>query len=84
MNLKSEHNSLAPGKFEWNFRYVIFKRILVVKVQFRGPEHYKKKGALFQEESYLPRIFRSSSLNLHIFHLIHIAFRCQIFFRNSV
>ena len=23
-------NSLAPGKFEWNFRYVIFKWILVV------------------------------------------------------
>ena len=22
-------NSLAPGTFEWNFRYVIFKRILV-------------------------------------------------------
>ena len=25
-------NSLAPGKFEWNFRYVIFKRILVIDV----------------------------------------------------
>ena len=49
-----------------------------VKVQFRGPE---KKGALFQEESYLPRIFRSSSLNLHTFHLIHIVFWCHIFFR---
>ena len=23
-------NSLAPGKFEWNFGYVIFKRILVI------------------------------------------------------
>ena len=23
-------NSLAPGKFEWNFRHVIFKRILVI------------------------------------------------------
>ena len=23
-------NSLAPGKFEWEFRYVIFKRILVI------------------------------------------------------
>ena len=23
-------NSLAPGKFEWNFLYVIFKRILVI------------------------------------------------------
>ena len=52
-----------------------------VKVQFRGPELYKKKGALFQEESYLPRIFRSSFLNLHTFHLIHIVFCWQIFFR---
>ena len=23
-------NSLAPGKFEWNFRYVISKQILVI------------------------------------------------------
>ena len=23
-------NSLTPGKFEWSFRYVIFKRILVI------------------------------------------------------
>ena len=23
-------NSLSPGKFEWNFRHVIFKRILVI------------------------------------------------------
>ena len=23
-------NSLAPGNFEWNFRYVIFKRVLVI------------------------------------------------------
>ena len=23
-------NSLAPGKFEWNFRYVIFKWTLVI------------------------------------------------------
>ena len=23
-------NSLTPGKFEWNFKYVIFKRILVI------------------------------------------------------
>ena len=53
----------------------------MVKVQFRGPELYKKKGALFQEESYLPRIFRSLSLNLPTFHLIHIVFWWQIFFR---
>ena len=25
-------NSLAPGKFEWNFRHVIFKKILVIDV----------------------------------------------------
>ena len=54
----------------------------MVKVQFRGPELYKKKGALFREESYLPRIFRSSSLNLHTFHLVNIVFWWQIFFRN--
>ena len=24
-------NSLAPGKFEWNFRHVIFKQILVIE-----------------------------------------------------
>ena len=23
-------NSLAPGKFEWDFRYVIFQGILVI------------------------------------------------------
>ena len=52
-----------------------------VKVQFRGPELYKKEGALFQEESYLPRIVRSPSLNLHTFHRINIVFWWQIFFR---
>ena len=26
----TDFNSLAPGKFEWKFRYVIFKRILVI------------------------------------------------------
>ena len=25
-----QFNSLAPGKFEWNFRHVIFKQILVI------------------------------------------------------
>ena len=53
----------------------------LVKVQFRGPKLYKKRGALFQEESYLATIFRSSSLNLHTFHLTNIVFWCQIFFR---
>ena len=28
--MKIPVNSLAPGKFEWNFRYVIFKRISVI------------------------------------------------------
>ena len=55
--------------------------VVWVNVQFRGPELYKKKRGLFQEESYLPRIFRFSSLNLHTFHLIHIVFWWQIFFR---
>ena len=59
-------------------------KIIVVKVQFRGPELYKKKRTLFQEESYLPRIFRSSSLDLHIFHLIHIVFWWQIFFHKHM
>ena len=52
-----------------------------VKVQFRGPELYKKRGVLFQEESYLATLFRSSSLNLHTFHLTDIVFWWQIFFR---
>ena len=50
-----------------------------VKVQFRGPKLYKKEGALFQEESYLLRIFRFSSLNLHTFNLINIVFWWQFF-----
>ena len=29
-SLKYVNNSLAPGKFEWNFRHVIFKQILVI------------------------------------------------------
>ena len=29
-NPSSKVNSLAPGKFEWNFKQVIFKRILVI------------------------------------------------------
>ena len=32
----------------------------LVKVQFRGPELFKKKGTLFQEELYLPGIFMPS------------------------
>ena len=30
MKVGGEINSLAPGKFEWQFRYVIVKRILVI------------------------------------------------------
>ena len=52
---------------------------LWVKVQYRGPKLYKKKGALFKEKSYLPWIFRSSSLNLHTFYLINMVFRWRIF-----
>ena len=29
-SLEAQFNSLAPGKFEWNFRHVIFKQILVI------------------------------------------------------
>ena len=58
-----------------------FSYAFSVKLHFGGPELFKKKGALFQEESYLPRIFGSSSLNLHTFLLIHIVFWWQIFFR---
>ena len=54
----------------------------LVKVQFRGPKLYKERGTLFQEESYLLTIFKSSSLNLHTFHLINNLFWWQIFFRN--
>ena len=53
----------------------------MVKVQFMGSKLYKKNGAIFQEESYLPRIFRSSSLNLHTFRHITIVFQWQISFR---
>ena len=67
---RSEARSLRGSERKNNKRV----RVRLVKVQFRGPELYKKKGALFQEESYLPRIFRSSSLSLHTFHLIHIVF----------
>ena len=49
------------------------------KVQFRGLKLYKKKGTLIKEESYLPRIIRSSSL--HTLHLINPVFWWQIFFR---
>ena len=55
-------------------------RCVLVKVQFRGAKLYKKKRAPFQEESYLPRIIRSSSLNLHTFYLINILFWWQIFY----
>ena len=44
----------------------------------------RNRGALFQEKSYLPRIFRSSSLNLHAIHLINIVFWWQISFHKHV
>ena len=31
-NIMKTVNSLVPGKFEWNFRFVIFKRILAIAV----------------------------------------------------
>ena len=30
LSMGDDVNSLAPGKFEWNFRHVIFKQILVI------------------------------------------------------
>ena len=59
---------------------IMMPHTFVVRVQFRGPELYKTKRALFREESYLMRNFRSFSLNLHTFHLINIVFWWQIFF----
>ena len=59
----------AALNYEW-----VGSTVIWVKVQLRGLKLYKEKGTLFQEESYLPRIFRSLSLNLHTFHLINIVF----------
>ena len=51
----------------WFISCVVWKTLLfvikVVKVQFRGPERLKKKGTLFQEESYQPSFFRLSLTN---------------------
>ena len=66
----------AALNYEW-----VGSTVIWVKMQLRGLKLYKEKGTLFQEESYLPRIFRSSSLNLHTFHLINIVFWWQIFCR---
>ena len=53
----------------------------LVKVQFRGLELFRKKGTLFEEESYLAKIFRPFSLHLHTFHHVYNLFWCRIFFR---
>ena len=45
------------------------------------PSFIRKRGALFQEESYLATMFKSSYLNLHTFHLTNVVFWWQIFFR---
>ena len=47
--LRSEHSIVTC---DW-----LTALVLLVKVQFRGPELFKKKGSLFQEELYLPGIF---------------------------
>ena len=52
-----------------------------VKVQFRGLELFRKKGTLFEEESYLAKIFRPFSLHLHTLNHVYNAFWCRIFFR---
>ena len=57
----------------WNFLW--FR----VKVQFRGLELFREKGTLFEEESYLTKIFRPFSLHLHTFHHVYNAFWCRIF-----
>ena len=50
-----------PIEFECNNdEHGIDKNVNLVKVQFRGPELYKKKGALFQDKFYLPGIFMPS------------------------
>ena len=41
----------------WHCVYLTDIPQKMVKVQFRGPELFKKNGALFQEELYLPGIF---------------------------
>ena len=53
----------------------------MVKVQFRGPKLYKKKGGTISRRILPVRIFRSSSLNLHTFHVINTVFWWRIFFR---
>ena len=53
----------------------------MVEVQLWGHKLYKENRALFQEESYLPRIFRSSSLNVHTFYIVNIVFWWHFFFR---
>ena len=45
-----------------------------VKVQFRGLELFRKKGTLFEEESYLDNIFRPFSLHLHTFTMFTMHF----------
>ena len=54
---------------------------ITVKVQFKGLELFKKKGTLFEEQSYLYKIFRPFSLYLYTFHHVYNAFWCWIFFR---
>ena len=45
-----------------------------VTVQFRGLELFRKKGTLFEEESYLAKIFRPFSLYLHTFTVFTMHF----------
>ena len=50
-------------------------------MQFKGLELFRKKGTLFEEESYLTKIFRPFSSHLHTLHQVYNAFWCRIFFR---
>ena len=54
---------------------------IMVKVQFRGPELYKEKHGIKQEESNLISIFRPTSSDWHTFHHVYTAFWSLIFFR---
>ena len=82
--LKSDSQSyhrFKPKTDIWKFDVgCVFMWHYGVKVQFGGPELYKKRGGTISRRIFnLPRIFRSSSLNLHTFHLVNFVFWRQIF-----
>ena len=60
---------------------ILISIIILIKLQFMGPELYKEKYGINQEEFNLPRILTLSSLVWNTFRHIYIAFWFQIFFR---